>query len=67
MNGGKKFAEGTPEEIFMLDEELVKIGLDLPFPFILSKRLREAGVPICKKHLTEEGLVNELWTLQSKI
>jgi energy-coupling factor transport system ATP-binding protein len=51
----------------MLDEELVKIGLDLPFPFILSKRLREAGVPICKKHLTEEGLVNELWTLQSKI
>jgi energy-coupling factor transport system ATP-binding protein len=67
MNGGEKFAEGTPEEVFMLNEKLVEIGLDLPFPFQLSKKLREAGVPIRNNHLTEEGLVNELWTLQSKI
>ncbi|MBO1515330.1 energy-coupling factor ABC transporter ATP-binding protein [Metabacillus bambusae] len=66
MNGGRKFAEGTPEEVFMLDDKLVEIGLDLPFPFQLSKRLRAAGVPIQNNHLTEEGLVNELWTLQSK-
>lgn len=66
MNGGEKFAEGTPDEVFMLDEKLVEIGLDLPFSFLLSKRLRDAGVPIRKNHLTEEGLVNELWTLQSK-
>lgn len=66
MNGGKKFAEGTPSEIFTLDEQLVEIGLDLPFPFQLSKRLRDAGVPIKHNHLTEEGLVNELWTLQLK-
>jgi energy-coupling factor transport system ATP-binding protein len=66
MNGGKKFAEGTPEDIFRLDEKLVEIGLDLPFPFQLSKKLREAGVPIRHNHLTEEGLVNELWTLKSR-
>jgi energy-coupling factor transport system ATP-binding protein len=66
MNGGKKFAEGTPEEIFMLDEKLVEIGLDLPFSFQLSKKLRKAGIPIRNNHLTEEGLVNELWTLQLK-
>jgi energy-coupling factor transport system ATP-binding protein len=66
MNGGHKFAEGTPEEVFMLDDKLVEIGLDLPFPFQLSKKLRAAGVPIQNNHLTEEGLVNELWTLQSK-
>jgi energy-coupling factor transport system ATP-binding protein len=66
MNGGRKFAEGTPEEVFMLDDKLVEIGLDLPFPFQLSKKLRAAGVPIQNNHLTEEGLVNELWTLQSK-
>ncbi|WP_299092077.1 energy-coupling factor ABC transporter ATP-binding protein [uncultured Metabacillus sp.] len=67
MNGGKKFAEGTPEEVFKLDDKLVEIGLDLPFPFLLSKKLRKAGVPIQHNHLTEEGLVNELWTLQSKM
>ncbi|PMC34137.1 energy-coupling factor ABC transporter ATP-binding protein [Bacillus sp. UMB0899] len=67
MNGGKKFAEGTPKEIFKLDDQLVKIGLDLPFPLQLSKRLREAGIPINKHHLTEEGLVDELWTLHSKM
>ncbi|HZH61640.1 MAG TPA: energy-coupling factor ABC transporter ATP-binding protein [Metabacillus sp.] len=67
MNGGKNFAEGTPDEIFKLDDQLVKIGLDLPFPLQLSKRLREAGIPIKDNHLTEEGLVNELWTLHSKM
>lgn len=67
MNGGKKFAEGTPDEIFKLDDQLVRIGLDLPFPLQLSKRLREAGIPIKDNHLTEEGLVNELWTLHSKM
>lgn len=67
MNGGKKFTEGTPDEIFQLDEQLVKIGLDLPFPLQLSKRLREAGIPIKDHHLTEEGLVEELWTLHLKM
>lgn len=67
MNGGKKFAEGTPDEIFKLDDQLVRIGLDLPFPLQLSKKLREAGIPIKDNHLTEEGLVNELWTLHSKM
>ncbi|MCM3444075.1 energy-coupling factor ABC transporter ATP-binding protein [Metabacillus halosaccharovorans] len=67
MNGGKKFTEGTPDEIFQLDDQLVKIGLDLPFPLQLSKRLREVGIPIKDHHLTEEGLVEELWTLHLKM
>ncbi|MFD2216891.1 energy-coupling factor ABC transporter ATP-binding protein [Metabacillus endolithicus] len=67
MNGGKKFAEGTPDEVFKLDDELVQIGLDLPFPLQLSKKLREQGIPIKGNHLTEEGLVEELWTLRSKM
>ncbi|MDQ0233531.1 energy-coupling factor ABC transporter ATP-binding protein [Metabacillus malikii] len=64
MNGGKKFIEGTPTEVFQLDDKLVEIGLDLPFPFQLSKKLKAAGIPLKENHLTEEGLVNELWTLQ---
>ncbi|WP_282062335.1 energy-coupling factor ABC transporter ATP-binding protein [Bacillus pumilus] len=66
MNDGKKFAEGTPEEVFELDEQLVQIGLDLPFSYRLSKQLKQQGVPLANAHLTQEGLVKELWTLRSK-
>nr|WP_026021945.1 energy-coupling factor ABC transporter ATP-binding protein [Bacillus timonensis] len=66
MNQGQLFAEGKPEEIFALDEKLVEIGLDLPFSVKVSKKLRAIGVPLSKNHITEEGLVDELWTLQSK-
>ncbi len=67
MNQGKLFAEGSPDEIFALDEKLVEIGLDLPFSVKVSKKLRSMGVPLTKNHITEEGLVDELWTLQSQI
>ncbi|AFJ60236.1 MULTISPECIES: energy-coupling factor ABC transporter ATP-binding protein [Bacillus] len=67
MNGGRKYAEGTPEEIFKLNEDLVRIGLDLPFSFQLSLLLKESGLALTKNHLTQEGLVNELWTLKSKM
>ncbi len=67
MNQGQLFAEGKPEEIFALDDKLVEIGLDLPFSVKVSKKLRAIGVPLSKNHITEEGLVDELWTLQSKI
>ncbi|MEH7383159.1 energy-coupling factor ABC transporter ATP-binding protein [Bacillus sp. JJ1533] len=66
MNQGRLFAEGKPEEIFALDDKLVEIGLDLPFSVKVSKKLRSIGVPLSKNHITEESLVNELWTLQSK-
>ncbi|MEH7235926.1 energy-coupling factor ABC transporter ATP-binding protein [Bacillus sp. JJ1562] len=66
MNQGKLFAEGKPEVIFALDDKLVEIGLDLPFSVKVSKKLRSIGVPLSKNHITEESLVNELWTLQSK-
>ncbi|PLR65754.1 MULTISPECIES: energy-coupling factor ABC transporter ATP-binding protein [Bacillaceae] len=67
MNAGEKFAEGTPKEIFKLDHKLVEIGLDLPFPYRVSMKLREAGINLAQNHLDEESLVNELWTLHSKI
>lgn len=67
LNQGKLFAEGTPERIFSLDEQLIEIGLDLPFSVKVSKKLKAIGVQLSKNHITEEGLVDELWTLQSKI
>lgn len=62
MNDGKKFAEGTPAEIFALGDKLVELGLDLPFALKLSKLLQKEGVPLMGQHMTEEELVNDLWT-----
>jgi energy-coupling factor transport system ATP-binding protein len=63
MNKGKVYREGTPDEIFQLDQELVGLGLDIPFSVKVSKQLRDKGVTLAKHHLSEEELVNELWTL----
>ncbi|WP_243292412.1 energy-coupling factor ABC transporter ATP-binding protein [Bacillus sp. FJAT-47783] len=66
MNDGFKYAEGTPHEIFQLDEKLNEIGLDLPFSFKLSKKLKQLGISLQQHHLTEESLVDELCTLTFK-
>ncbi|UII56103.1 energy-coupling factor ABC transporter ATP-binding protein [Cytobacillus spongiae] len=62
MNKGVVYREGTPEDIFQLDEELVQLGLDIPFPVKISKNLKQKGIALSKHFLTEEELVTELWT-----
>ncbi|MEK5186809.1 energy-coupling factor ABC transporter ATP-binding protein [Solibacillus sp. FSL R5-0691] len=62
MNAGKKYAEGTPEEIFALGDELVQFGLDMPFAMKMTKLLQAQGVHLVGQHMTEEELVNDLWT-----
>ncbi|MGG3737189.1 energy-coupling factor ABC transporter ATP-binding protein [Aeribacillus pallidus] len=63
MNGGKVFSEGVPKEIFGLDEQLVQLGLDIPFAVKLRKALQEKGISVSSQLMNEEELVNELWTL----
>lgn len=62
MNNGEKFAEGTPAEIFALGDKLIELGLDLPFAMKLTKFLQLEGVSLLGRHMTEEELVNDLWT-----
>lgn len=62
MNQGQKYAEGTPEEIFARGEELIELGLDLPFAMKMSKLIRSSGVNLQGEHMSEEELVNDLWT-----
>jgi energy-coupling factor transport system ATP-binding protein len=62
MNQGQKYAEGTPEEIFARGEELVELGLDLPFAMKMSKLMKLSGVNLKGEHMSEEELVNDLWT-----
>ena len=46
MNDGKKYAEGTPSEIFALGDQLVQFGLDLPFAMKMTKLLQAHGVQL---------------------
>lgn len=62
MNNGKLLRTGTPEEVFAQGRELESIGLDLPFAMKMSNLLRENGLKLEGEHMTEEELVNELWT-----
>lgn len=62
MNDGKKYAEGTPAEIFALGDQLIDFGLDLPFATKMTKLLQAQGVQLVGQHMTEEELVNDLWT-----
>ncbi|HAQ07269.1 MAG TPA: energy-coupling factor ABC transporter ATP-binding protein [Bacillus bacterium] len=67
MNKGELYREGTPEEIFQMDEELITLGLDIPFSIKMSKKLKAKGIGLSKYYLTEEELVTELWTSHSKM
>ncbi|WP_284036753.1 energy-coupling factor ABC transporter ATP-binding protein [Neobacillus sp. 114] len=62
MNKGEVYREGTPEEIFSLDEELIELGLDIPFSVKMTKAFRQMGLTFTKNYLSEEELVTELWT-----
>jgi energy-coupling factor transport system ATP-binding protein len=62
MNQGEVFREGTPEEIFSMDEQLIQLGLDIPFSVKMSKAFRQKGIKLSKHYLSEEELVTELWT-----
>jgi len=66
MNQGKVLQTGTPAEIFKRGEELESIGLDLPFAMRVSTLLRKSGLTLHGEHMTEEELVNELWTSHFK-
>jgi energy-coupling factor transport system ATP-binding protein len=67
MNKGELYRQGAPKEIFTLEEELIALGLDIPFSVKLGQALREGGLDLPNRHLTEEELVNDLCELHSKM
>lgn len=66
LNKGSVYRQGTPEEIFQMNKELIELGLDVPFPVKLSEVLRLQDFEITSNYLTEEELVRELWTSNFK-
>lgn len=66
MKAGELIKEGTPEEIFSYGDQLIEMGLDLPFPEKLKSSLKGIGIKVPTDYLTEEGMVDWLWTYNLK-
>lgn len=66
MKAGELIKEGTPEEIFSYGDQLIEMGLDLPFPEKLKSSLKDIGIKVPTDYLTEEGMVDWLWTYDLK-
>lgn len=67
MQEGQLKRVGTPEEIFSVGADIIDMGLDIPFPEKLKYQLRRQGLEVPEAYLTEEGIVDWLWTLFSKM
>lgn len=65
MNEGKRFKEGTPQDIFKAPEEMKQIGLGVPFIVELEEKLSERGIRIDEPILSEGALLELLWQLNS--
>ncbi len=60
LSEGKVFAHGTKEEIFVREEELCDIGLNVPEVTSLIHMLKEMGVPIEKDYFTVEDAADAI-------
>lgn len=67
MKGGQINRIGKPEEIFAMGGDLLELGLDLPFPEKLKGSLKNQGIDVPEYYLSEEGMVEWLWTYDSKM
>ena len=63
LDNGKLVMEGTPHDVFTDEKKLRKIQLDIPFSLKMRSALAKQGVDT-GKHITMEGLVNELCRLR---
>ncbi|MFD0898304.1 energy-coupling factor ABC transporter ATP-binding protein [Loigolactobacillus binensis] len=67
LDDGEIKESGTPAEIFQYGERLIELGLDVPYAERLKAALRKRGAAVPTEYLTEEGLVDWLWTSHLKM
>ena len=63
LNQGEIKLQASPEEVFSLGDELIEMGLDLPFAQKLYHTLESRGLDLPKKYMDEEELFE--WITQS--
>lgn len=59
--------EGTPREIFSQADKVTEIGLNVPVPADLARRLRKKGMAVSEKCMTDEELGEALCPFVSKM
>ncbi|MFV8210793.1 energy-coupling factor ABC transporter ATP-binding protein [Streptococcus pluranimalium] len=64
MRSGEIESISTPQELFERGEEVIQLGLDLPFTIRLQEALKTIGYP-SKGYMTETELENKLWEFLS--
>lgn len=65
MQGGRLVQDEKPEEIFLMGEQLVEQGLDVPFSQKLKDALAARGLDVPDNYLDEEALLTWITPLYS--
>ena len=63
MKKGKVESSSTPRELFTRGDELLSLGLDIPFSASLISILKNKGFEFTEDYLTEKELEDQLWEL----
>lgn len=66
MKNGQVESSSTPRELFGRGNEILQLGLDIPFTTSLINAFREDGFNLEEDYLTEKELENQLWQFISK-
>ncbi|MGX7106302.1 energy-coupling factor ABC transporter ATP-binding protein [Hutsoniella sourekii] len=62
MNQGRVLQQAKPEEIFQMGEELISIGLDVPFAKRLQDALSDRGITVPEEFMDREELIQWITT-----
>jgi energy-coupling factor transport system ATP-binding protein len=60
MYRGTVFMDGSPQEVFSREEELKKVGLDIPAAASLVRKLKELGKPVPGRAITVDEAYREI-------
>lgn len=66
MKNGQIESSSSPRELFSRGDELLDLGLDIPFTSTIIKALRKIGFTFDNRYLLEKELEDKLWALISK-
>lgn len=67
MKNGHVESSSSPEALFARGDQLLNLGLDIPFTSTVVKMLKEEGYTFEGDYLTEKELENQLWQSISKM
>ncbi|EMB68076.1 energy-coupling factor transporter ATPase [Streptococcus mutans] len=66
MKNGQIESSSSPRELFSRGDELLDLGLDIPFTSTIIKALRQIGFTFDNRYLLEKELEDKVWALISK-